>query len=140
MVRRVDRHDPSNAAAALSHHNRHACLGNAVQQGQTPLLELARRNALFLLSMAIVHRHSVADCRTLFILDHAVKRITETLHPRIARIVALGTPTERERTHLLSVIPYQDLTPEEIILPPRQVDTRYVRPPREGQKYVPDVY
>src|SRR5919206_5061994 len=27
-----------------------------------------------------------------------IKRITENLNPRIARIVALGTPTERERT------------------------------------------
>src|SRR5437588_2327540 len=28
----------------------------------------------------------------------AIKRITEHLNPRIARIVALGTPTERERS------------------------------------------
>ena len=28
----------------------------------------------------------------------AIKRITESLNPRICRIVALGTPTERERT------------------------------------------
>jgi polyphosphate kinase len=28
----------------------------------------------------------------------AIKRITETLNPRICRIVALGTPTEREKT------------------------------------------
>ncbi|MGH9762818.1 MAG: polyphosphate kinase 2, partial [Blastocatellia bacterium] len=27
-----------------------------------------------------------------------IKRITETLNPRICRVVALGTPTERERT------------------------------------------
>jgi polyphosphate kinase 2 len=42
--------------------------------------------------------------------------------------------------HLLSMIPYQDLTPPEITLPPRQTDTGYVRPPREGQKFVPEVY
>src|SRR6266567_7394535 len=30
--------------------------------------------------------------------------------------------------HLLSVIPYEDLTPEEMALPPRQEDTGYVRP------------
>ena len=29
----------------------------------------------------------------------AIKRITETLNPRICRVVALGTPTEREKTH-----------------------------------------
>ena len=28
----------------------------------------------------------------------AIKRITQTLNPRICRVVALGTPTERERT------------------------------------------
>jgi len=28
----------------------------------------------------------------------AIKRMTETLNPRFCRVVALGTPTERERT------------------------------------------
>ena len=28
----------------------------------------------------------------------AIKRITETLNPRICKVVALGTPTEREKT------------------------------------------
>ena len=32
-------------------------------------------------------------------------------------------------SHLLSLIPYQDLTPEPIELPPRQKDKGYVRPP-----------
>ena len=31
--------------------------------------------------------------------------------------------------HLLSLIPYEDLTPEPIVLPPRQPDTGYIRPP-----------
>ena len=43
-------------------------------------------------------------------------------------------------SHLLSMVPYEDLTPQEIKLPPRQIDTGYVRPPREGQKFVPEVY
>ncbi len=42
--------------------------------------------------------------------------------------------------HLLSVIPYKDLTPEEIILPPRQRDNGYVRPPITEQNFVPEVY
>ncbi len=42
--------------------------------------------------------------------------------------------------HLLSSIPYEDLTPEEIILPPRQEDTGYVRPPMTSQRFVPEVY
>src|SRR5437870_1930636 len=32
-------------------------------------------------------------------------------------------------SHLLGLIPYKDLTPDVIELPPRQADTGYVRPP-----------
>jgi len=43
-------------------------------------------------------------------------------------------------SHLLSVIPYQDLTPEPIVLPPRQKDTGYVRPPMEDQTFIPEPF
>ena len=43
-------------------------------------------------------------------------------------------------SHLLSMIPYEDLTPPPIKLPKRQDDTAYVRPPVEDQTFVPDVY
>ncbi|MDQ6793824.1 MAG: polyphosphate kinase 2 [Chloroflexota bacterium] len=43
-------------------------------------------------------------------------------------------------THLLSAIPYEDLTPELMELPPRQSDTGYVRPPLTDQTFVPEVY
>jgi len=42
--------------------------------------------------------------------------------------------------HLLSLIPYDDLTPEPIQLPPRQPDDGYVRPPITDQTFVPEVY
>ena len=42
--------------------------------------------------------------------------------------------------HLLGMIPYEDLTPEPISLPPRQPDGGYVRPPFTDQTFVPDVY
>jgi polyphosphate kinase 2 len=42
--------------------------------------------------------------------------------------------------HLLSMIPYEDLTPEPIILPPRQPEAGYVRPPITDQTFVPQVY
>jgi hypothetical protein len=42
--------------------------------------------------------------------------------------------------HLLSVIPYEDLTPKSIKLPPRQKDLAYVRPPITDQTFVPEVY
>lgn len=41
--------------------------------------------------------------------------------------------------HLLSMIPYEDLTPELIELPPRQASIDYVRPPISTQTFVPDV-
>ena len=42
--------------------------------------------------------------------------------------------------HILSIIPYKDLTPELIKLPPRQEDKGYVRPPFTDQTFVPEVY
>ena len=42
--------------------------------------------------------------------------------------------------HFLSLIPYEDLTPEPIELPPRTEDTAYVRPPKGEQNQVPDQY
>ncbi len=42
--------------------------------------------------------------------------------------------------HLLSCIPYEDLTPEPIVLPPRQPEQGYVRPPITDQTFVPEYY
>lgn len=42
--------------------------------------------------------------------------------------------------HLLSMIPYKDLTPEPFELPPRKDSKGYVRPPLEEMTYVPEVY
>jgi polyphosphate kinase 2 len=42
--------------------------------------------------------------------------------------------------HLLSLFPYQDLTPEPISLPPREPDRGYVRPPLSDQTFVPEEY
>ena len=43
-------------------------------------------------------------------------------------------------SHLLSLIDYQDLTPDPIELPPRQRDPGYKRPPITSQKWVPAIY
>jgi polyphosphate kinase 2 len=43
-------------------------------------------------------------------------------------------------THLLSLIPYEDLTPKPFKLPPLKHDTAYVRPPKEEQTHVPKKY
>lgn len=43
-------------------------------------------------------------------------------------------------THLLSLIPYEDLTHEQIDIPPRQSDAGYVRPPMTDQTFVPEVH
>jgi polyphosphate kinase 2 len=43
-------------------------------------------------------------------------------------------------THLLAQVPYEDLTPEPPVLPPRPpITDDYVRPPKESQHVVPDV-
>jgi polyphosphate kinase len=43
-------------------------------------------------------------------------------------------------SHLLSQVPYKDLTPATITLPRRQKDTGYVRPPMSGQTFIPERY
>jgi polyphosphate kinase len=42
--------------------------------------------------------------------------------------------------HLLQQIPYRDMTPIEIEVPPRQEDTGYKRPKKSNQCFVPEVY
>jgi len=42
--------------------------------------------------------------------------------------------------HLLSLIPYEDLTPEPIKLPKRRDDSAYIRPPMSDQTFIPDIY
>jgi len=42
--------------------------------------------------------------------------------------------------HLLSLIPYEDIPPEPIELPPRKKEVGYVRPPIEDQNFVPEVF
>jgi len=42
--------------------------------------------------------------------------------------------------HLLGLITYQDLTPDPIVLPPRQPDQGYIRPPLTDQTFVPEVH
>lgn len=43
-------------------------------------------------------------------------------------------------SHLLSKIPYNDLTPQKVELPARQENPGYVRPPYEKQNFVPEIY
>ncbi|MCC6526948.1 MAG: polyphosphate kinase 2 [Polyangiaceae bacterium] len=42
--------------------------------------------------------------------------------------------------HLLSKVPYEDLTPQPIALPPRKDVKGYVRPPISDQTFVPEAY
>ena len=42
--------------------------------------------------------------------------------------------------HLLSMIPYEDLTPPPVELPERQADIGYIRPPMSSMTIVPDSY
>ena len=42
--------------------------------------------------------------------------------------------------HLISLIPYKDLTPEKIELPKRDDSVGYVRPPMTDQTFIPEIY
>lgn len=42
--------------------------------------------------------------------------------------------------HLLSMIPYEDIPPDKIVLPERQRKVGYVRPPIEDQNFIPEVF
>ncbi len=42
-------------------------------------------------------------------------------------------------SHLLSMVPYKDVKHKKLVLPERQENTGYVRPPIESLRYVPDV-
>jgi polyphosphate kinase 2 (PPK2 family) len=42
--------------------------------------------------------------------------------------------------HLLQQVPYHELKPIEIELPPRQADTGYKRPKKTSQNWVPEIY
>jgi polyphosphate kinase 2 (PPK2 family) len=42
--------------------------------------------------------------------------------------------------HILSKVPYQDMTPDPLELPPRKPAGDYTRPPRNEQFYVPNYY
>jgi len=43
-------------------------------------------------------------------------------------------------SHLLSLIPHEDLTPEPVTLPPREPEKGYVRPPIDDQSFIPEPY
>lgn len=43
-------------------------------------------------------------------------------------------------SHLLSLIPYEDIQRDKIELPPKQNDIGYVRPPLSDQSFVPEIY
>jgi polyphosphate kinase 2 len=42
--------------------------------------------------------------------------------------------------HFLSMIPYEDVTPEKVVLPKRSSGVGYVRPPFSDQTFVPEIY
>ena len=43
-------------------------------------------------------------------------------------------------THLLRLVPYEEVPSPELLLPPRQSDDGYVRPPKDSQRFVPAIW
>jgi len=64
--------------------------------------------------------------------------------PRAPWYIVDGDDKRRARLncihHLLSMVPFEDLTPEPIELPPRQADEGYERPPIDSQRFIPEVW
>ena len=58
--------------------------------------------------------------------------VVEADNKRLARLNCIS--------HLLSMVPYEDLTPEPIVLPERQDTGGYIRPPIGDQTFVPETY
>ena len=56
----------------------------------------------------------------------AIKRITESLNPRVCRVVALGTPTEREKTqwYFQRYVPHLPAAGEMVLVRPQLVQPR----------------
>ncbi len=64
-------------------------------------------------------------------LKHSPWYVVDGDHKLKARINCIS--------HLLELIPYEDLTPELMELPPRQESLNYIRPPISTQTFVPDI-
>jgi polyphosphate kinase len=43
-------------------------------------------------------------------------------------------------SHLLSLIPYESLNLPALVLPPRRDSEEYIRPPKDAQNFIPEVY
>ena len=65
-------------------------------------------------------------------LKHAPWYVVDADYKRRARLNCIA--------HLLSVVPYKDLTPEPMDLPPRRLDNDYVRPPADEIPWIPEKY
>jgi polyphosphate kinase 2 (PPK2 family) len=65
-------------------------------------------------------------------IKHAPWYVVDADDKRSARLNCIA--------HLLSLVPYEDLTPPPLKLPPRGPDDTYVRPPLDEQTFVPQVY
>ena len=65
-------------------------------------------------------------------IDDAPWNVVEADDKRRARLNCI--------THLINQIEYEDVTPPPLVLPTRQDDTGYVRPPLHDQTFVPQVW
>jgi hypothetical protein len=64
-------------------------------------------------------------------LKHAPWHVVNSENKKAARLNVVK--------HLLSLIPYEDLTPKPLPLPPLN-KSKYVRPPMQDQTFIPHIY
>ncbi len=80
-------------------------------------------------------------------LDYSKAKDEMFAHTDIKQAPWYVVPADNKRrarlnciSHLLSLIPYKEVTSEDLELPPRQEDKGYVRPPMADQTIVPEAY
>jgi polyphosphate kinase len=77
-------------------------------------------------------------------MPQRIKMLKHTDHKKAPWFIVNADNKKRARLncirHLLTQIPYKDLTPREIELPARQSDTGYKRPKKSSQRWIPELY
>jgi len=98
-------------------------LGNPAKRWKLSPMDLTARSKWVEYSKAKDDMFAFSD------IPEARWHVVNSDHKRAAHLNCIA--------HLLSTVPYKDLTPPPLELPPRQKAGKYVRPPLEAQYFIP---
>jgi polyphosphate kinase 2 len=99
---------------------------NPIKRWKLSTMDLASRNHWTDYSRAkdMMLKHTDRDISPWFVVDASNKKR--------ARLNCIA--------HLLSQLPYKDLQPVELVMPPLQSEAGYKRPRKSSQRWIPDIY